>query len=180
VTLSADIAFEGTGGDPHRKACLLIRQSLDADSAYADAALHGDGLTSLQYREAKGERTYEIQSAVSAPKRLRIEKRGRYVSMSIAGAHGALQPAGGAFRLDLAEPFYIGLGVCAHNDEVVEKAVFTNVEVIPARPCRQASPGLSVHVGNGEARFEGPSRRLEHDRFDRSAELDARRRIAHL
>ena len=49
----------------------------DADSAYADAVLHGDGLTSLQYREAKGARTYEIQSAVSAPARLRIEKRGK-------------------------------------------------------------------------------------------------------
>src|SRR5580704_16555202 len=29
-SLTADIAFIGTGGDPHRKACLVIRQSLDA------------------------------------------------------------------------------------------------------------------------------------------------------
>src|SRR4051794_20934231 len=28
MTLAADITFEGSGGDPHRKACLLIRQSL--------------------------------------------------------------------------------------------------------------------------------------------------------
>src|SRR4029453_408631 len=88
VTLAADIVFEGQGGDPHRKACLLIRQDLDADSAYADAALHGDGLTSLQYRETKGARTYEIQSSVSAPRRLRIEKRGKYVSMSIGRSDG--------------------------------------------------------------------------------------------
>jgi len=27
----------------------MIRQSLDADSPYADVALHGVGLTSLQY-----------------------------------------------------------------------------------------------------------------------------------
>ncbi len=129
ATLAADISFEGTSGEPHRKACLLIRQSLDADSPYADAALHGDGLTSLQYRDVKGERTYEIQANVSAPKRLRIEKRGRYVSMWLAGADGELHPAGGAFRLELTEPFYIGLGVCAHNDEALEKAVFTNVEL---------------------------------------------------
>ena len=56
VTLAADIAFLGAGGDPHRKACLLVRQSLEPDSAYADAVLHGDGLNSLQYRETKGAR----------------------------------------------------------------------------------------------------------------------------
>jgi len=129
VTLAAAISFLGEGGDPHRKACLLVRQSLEPDSVYADAALHGDGLTSLQYRAASNERTYEIQSAVSRPKRLRIEKRGRYVSMSIAGADGELRPAGGSFRLELTEPFYVGLGVCAHNNERVEKAVFSDVEL---------------------------------------------------
>jgi TolB protein len=129
VTLAADITLENSGGDPHRKACLLIRQSLDAGSSYADAALHADGLTSLQYRAAKGERTYEIQSGVTGPKRLRIEKRGRYVSMSITGKDGELAPAGGSFRLDLAEPFYVGLGVCAHNNDALEKAVFSRVEL---------------------------------------------------
>lgn len=129
VTLAADISFLGEGGDPHRKACLLVRQSLETDSAYADAALHGDGLTSLQYRAGENERTYEIQSGVTGPKRLRIEKRGRYVSMSVAGAGESLRPAGGSFRLELQEPFYVGLGVCAHNNERLEKAVFTNVEL---------------------------------------------------
>jgi TolB protein len=51
LTLTADIAFLGKGVNEHRKAVLMIRQSLDADSPYADAALHGNGLTSLQYRE---------------------------------------------------------------------------------------------------------------------------------
>src|SRR5688572_8014273 len=109
VMLAADVAFIGSGGDPHRKACLIVRQDLDPDSAYADAALHGDGLTSLQYREIKGARTYEIQSNLSAPARLRIEKQGSYVSMSIAPKDGDLRPAGGSFRLALHDPFYVGL-----------------------------------------------------------------------
>jgi TolB protein len=142
VTLAADIVFEGQGGEPHRKACLLIRQNLDADSAYADAALHGDGLTSLQYRGAKGERTYEIRSGVTGPKRLRIEKRGRYVSMSIAYDDGAMRPAGGSFPLDLTEPFYIGLGVCAHNNERLEKAVFSNVEITNIKSTPTGTPTL--------------------------------------
>jgi hypothetical protein len=57
VTLTADVAFPSPGGDPHRKAVLIFRQSLDADSPYVDAALHGDGLTSLQFRDARAART---------------------------------------------------------------------------------------------------------------------------
>ena len=129
VSLVADIVFRGGGGDPHRKACLIVRQSLGPDSAYADAALHGDGLTSLQYREAKGAPTREIQSNVKAPRRLRLEKRGKYVSMSVAGEGETLRPAGGSFRLVLEDPFFVGLAVCAHNDSNLETAVFSNVEL---------------------------------------------------
>jgi hypothetical protein len=133
VALAADIRWIGTGGHPHRKACLIIRQSLDPDSPYADAALHGDGLASLQYREVKGGPTREIQSNVLAPRRLRIEKQGDYVFMSIAREGETLQSAGGSFRIKLTEPFYVGLGVCAHDNNAIEKAVFSNVE-ITARP----------------------------------------------
>lgn len=129
VSLAADVSILGNGGDPHRKACLMIRQSLDADSAYADAALHGDGLTSLQYRPGRGERTYEIQARQTKPSRLRIERRGNYVSMSLADAQGTLQPAGGTFRLDLEGTFYVGLGVCAHDDTRLEQATFARVEL---------------------------------------------------
>ena len=48
VDLTADISFVGAGTNPHRKAVLMIRQSLDANSPYVDAALHGSGLLSLQ------------------------------------------------------------------------------------------------------------------------------------
>lgn len=129
VSLAADIAILGQGGDPHRKACLIVRQSLDPDSAYADAALHGDGLTSLQYRESKGARTYEIQANLQSPSRLRIEKQGKYVSISVAPPGEPLRPAGGSFRLELKDPFYVGLGVCAHNNDALEKALFSNVEL---------------------------------------------------
>ena len=39
IALTADIAFPQAGGNEHRKAVLMIRQSLDADSPYADVAL---------------------------------------------------------------------------------------------------------------------------------------------
>jgi len=143
VTLAADIVFPEPGGDPHRKACLLVRQNLEPGAAYADAAFHGDGLTSLQYRAAANDRTYEIQSGVTGPKRVRLEKRGRYVSMSIAGADGVLRPAGGSFRLDLADPFYVGLGVCAHNNERIEQAGFRNVTLVEGAAPRSSPPKLT-------------------------------------
>jgi TolB protein len=138
VRLSAGIEFVGSGGNAHRKACLLVRQSLSSESAYADAALHGDGLTSLQYREADGERTYEIQANLKAPRFLRIDKMGGYVSMSVSADGQTWKPAGGSFRLALRDPFYVGLGVCAHENKAIERAVFRevriNTPVAPARP----------------------------------------------
>src|SRR6266481_1754891 len=107
VTLTADVSFVGKGVNEHRKAVLMVRQSLDADSAYADVALHGSGLTSLQFREEKGAATHEIQANVSAPKRLRIEKRGAYFNMSLAGADGDFHLFGGSIRITLKEPFYV-------------------------------------------------------------------------
>jgi TolB protein len=134
VTLTADISFLGKGVNEHRKAVLMIRQSLDADSPYADLAVHGSGLTSLQFREEKGAATHEIQANVTGPRRVRIEKRGAYFMMSLAGADSEFHLAGGSTRIALKEPFYVGIGVCSHDKDVVEKAVFSNVELKTAAP----------------------------------------------
>jgi TolB protein len=129
VTLTADISFLGKGVNEHRKAVLMIRESLDADSAYADVALHGSRLTSLQYREEQGGTTHEIQANVSAPKQLRLVKRGAYFSMWLADEGGEFHLASGSTRIALKEPFYVGIGVCSHEQNVVEKAVFSNVSL---------------------------------------------------
>jgi len=60
VSFSAEVNFLGEGADPHRKARLMIRQSLDAASPYIDVMVHDDGLTSLQYREIPGGETKEL------------------------------------------------------------------------------------------------------------------------
>lgn len=63
LTLAANLRWIGTNGNPHRKACLIIRQNLDPDAPYADAVLHGNGLSSLQYRETPCGETRESQCA---------------------------------------------------------------------------------------------------------------------
>src|SRR5579864_7650854 len=108
VTLTADISFLTKTGNEHKKAALMLRQSLDADSVYADVALHSSGLTSLQFRDEKGAITYQIQSNRTAPKRLQIAKRGDYVYMSLGDdASDKLQLAGGWIRIPLQGPFYV-------------------------------------------------------------------------
>jgi len=134
VSLTADITFVGNTGNNHRKAVLMIRQSLDANSPAVDLARHGDGLTSLQYRDAPGANTHEVESNVSAPRTVRIEKRGDYFYAFVSGSDGKLQVSGASTKLALTGPFYIGIGVCAHDKDVVEKAVFSNVKLGPLSP----------------------------------------------
>ena len=133
ITLTADVSFLTKTGNEHKKAVLMLRQNLDADSVYADVALHASGLTSLQYRDERGALTREIQSNISAPKRLRISKRGDYVYMALADGD-ELKPAGGWLRIPLQGTFYVGLGVCSHDKDVVEQAVFSNVHLTQPSP----------------------------------------------
>lgn len=133
AALTADIAFpeSSAASSPHRKALLMFRQSLDADGVYADVALHGNGETALQYRRDKGATTQDIAFNSGAPKTLRLEKRGDVFTLFISQSGEPLRPVGASIRLHLDEPFYVGLGVCAHNDKAVETARFSNVELKP-------------------------------------------------
>ena len=141
MTLAADMSCDGQGGDPHRKASALTRQSLGNDTACPYAVGHGDGLTSPQDREA-GAVTREDSVERGGSAAVADRKRRMYVSMSVAPAGEALRPAGGSFRLALKEPFYVGIGVCAHNDDALETAVFANVELIDGTPPASAKPSL--------------------------------------
>lgn len=129
VELAADLEWAGTGGHPHRKAGVMVRQSLEPDAPYADVVVHGDGLASLQYRAAPGGATREIQSPVAAPRRIRIEKEGDYVYMSFREDGTRDWIGGGSLRVQLTDPYYVGLAVCSHDDATLEEAVFSDLEL---------------------------------------------------
>ena len=144
VALTAQIAFLGDMGNAHRKAVLMIRQTLEGSSAGVDIAVHGNGLTSLQYRDWSGANTHEVESNISAPKTVRIEKRGDFFYAFVTGKDGKLKPAGASTRLALTEPFYVGIGVCSHDKDVVEKAVFSNVSLEQLPPASGRTVLLST------------------------------------
>src|SRR5262245_49560127 len=82
--LTANAAFAGAGVDPHRKLGWIVRASLDPAAAYVDAAVHGDGLTSLQFRRSPGGETAEVRSPATKPDVVQLERRGRTYTMSVA------------------------------------------------------------------------------------------------
>lgn len=126
-SLTTRIRWIGDGKNAHRKAGWMIRHSLTADSAYADAVIHGDGLTSLQFRKTIGGPTEEIKSPVSAPDFIQLERHGDVFSMYISKDGKEFQPVG-SVSVPIADPVYAGLVVCSHDDTTTETAIFSKVD----------------------------------------------------
>jgi hypothetical protein len=129
MTLTADVQWVGTSSAQHRKALLMIRQSLDPGSAYADAVSHGNGLTSLQFRGAANEQTYQVITQVEGTVRLRIERKGSRFTMYAGKPNEELKPVGPVEYVGLQDPVYVGLGVCSHVSTTLETAIFSNVKL---------------------------------------------------
>ena len=136
--LSTRARFVGAGVEEHRKIGWTIRPTLETSGVHVTAALHGNGLASLQYRRSMGGMTEEVKSQDSLPEaadaEIQLERRDGVYFMSIARFGDTLVTT----RLDslsLPDTVYVGLFVCAHNDTIVERAEFTNVRItIPAGP----------------------------------------------
>jgi TolB protein len=130
--LNAHAAFDGKGVEPHRKMGWMVRTSLDVDSPHVVAVVHGDGLTSLQFRRTKGAATEEIKSTVSGADVLQLERKGNTYHVSVARFGDVFTSE--ELSLDLGDEVYVGLFVCSHNKDVTEKAVFSNVRItVPAK-----------------------------------------------
>ncbi|HXN75033.1 MAG TPA: hypothetical protein VN876_00260, partial [Gemmatimonadaceae bacterium] len=134
--LSTRARFIGAGVEAHRKIGWTIRPSLETNSAHVTAALHGDGLMSLQFRRTTGATTEEAKSRDSLPNAdavIQLERRDGVYIMSVARFGDTLVTQQLA-DMSLPDTVYVGLFVCAHNDTVVEHAAFSNVRVtVPAK-----------------------------------------------
>ena len=127
VTMHA--AFVGEGVDPHRKLGWMVRQSLDPSSPMICTAVHGDGLTTLQYRRTQGGLVEEVKVPLSGADVIQLERKGQTYQMSVA-RYG--QPFVTVQKADigLGEESLVGLFVCSHHAKTTETAVFNNVRVV--------------------------------------------------
>lgn len=130
--LTTNAAFIGKGVETHRKWGWMVRQSLDSSSPHVNAVVHGDGLTSLQFRRSAGATTEEQKSTVTYADVVRLERKGNRYYMSVA-KNGELFTMD-SLDLDLGDDVYVGLFVCSHNNAVAETAVFHNVRITKPAP----------------------------------------------
>ena len=131
VTLTATVRLLGQGQNDYRKAGWMLRESLDADAAYVDVVVHGNGMISLQQRKEKGGNTGETRSRISAPADIRLERRGDRFTMWV-GRTGLPFERVGSVRVSLPDTVYAGLVVCSHDRPTAETALFSHVTIEPA------------------------------------------------
>ena len=131
--LQARGKFIGKGVEQHRKFGWMVRGSLDSSAAMVAATIHGDGLTSLQYRKQPHTDVEETKFTISAPDVIQLERKGNQYIMSVA-SFGEPFVTKQITNVDLNDDVYVGLFICSHNKDVLEKASFDNVRIIiPAK-----------------------------------------------
>jgi hypothetical protein len=127
AALTADIHFPPSAAKGE-KAILIFRQSLDPASPYADVAIHGDGHITLQFRNVQGGKTADITAADHGAIRLRIERNGNQFTAYTGPTNGKLT-AFSSTTVELKDPVYVGIGVCAHDAARVVTVSFSHVTI---------------------------------------------------
>ncbi len=143
----------------------MVRAHLSAGSVYADALVHGDSLTVLQYRTEAGGPTYEVQSAVRGPATMQLERTGDLFTLYVKPEGGKSQIVGSVTVPDSA---YAGLVVCSHDEEASTTVDFTGValasqEVTGERILESTLETMDVYTGErrtvrqAREHFEAPN-----------------------
>ncbi|MCB0550520.1 MAG: TolB family protein [Phaeodactylibacter sp.] len=124
----------GEGVDPHRKFGWMVRTAMDTSAAMVSAAVHGDGLTAIQFRRQAGANVEQVIAPVKMADVIQLERRGQSFLLSVARFGDPFWTVEVPF-FEFPEKLLAGLFICSHNPDVVEKAEFDNVRiVIPAAP----------------------------------------------
>jgi regulation of enolase protein 1 (concanavalin A-like superfamily) len=139
-SVTATIEFLGKGAD-HRKAGIMVRQTLDTDSAYADFVIHGNGMPGLQWRSTKGEDTNTFDFPFDGPGKVKIKfvRTGVRMFAYVAKAGGEYKELAHT-EVSLRNPVMVGLVVCSHDANVSDTVVFSDVvleEIAPPAPRKQ-------------------------------------------
>jgi TolB protein len=126
--LKARVEFIGKGIEPHRKIGWMIRNDLSTGSPHVSAVVHGDGLTSLQYRDTADSEIKEVKSEDQAPDFIQLERKGNHYYMSTASGKMPLKTVQ-IENINLNNKVLVGLFICSHNPGVTEKAIFRQVKI---------------------------------------------------
>ena len=131
--LQTQVKFIGEGHELHRKTGLMIRKTTASNSPVVACTVHGDGLTSLQYRVAPGDTMKEIKFTIKGPDVLQLEKKGNTYTMSVAH-FGEVYVSEKIENLDLGADVLAGLFICSHNNKFSESVEFVNTRLFNTAP----------------------------------------------
>ncbi|HEY0655680.1 MAG TPA: DUF5050 domain-containing protein [Chryseosolibacter sp.] len=149
--LTADFEMVGKGTDPHRKTGWMIRPSLDESDVHITGTVHGDGLTVMQWRTAKGKEMRDPEDEIFAPKKnyrtIRLERTGKTISMLAAHPGEPLQLIGSYTPEDLSDEVLVGIFTGSHNADVLEEARVWNVRIDKPVP-DEYNPGRQGYLGS--------------------------------
>jgi len=147
--ISASIKFLGDGVNPHRKIGLMIRESNAENAVYMDGAIHGDGLTSLQYREKTGATTLEkAMEKKEIQDFVQLERKGNTCIFRISKNSKPLVEVG-RIELELGKSVLAGMFIGSHEVDVIEKAEFWNVRIE-----KPAAEGIDGYKNLSPSRLE--------------------------
>lgn len=124
--LHTRVEFLGPNHEPHRKAGCIVRAGFADNAPYVDGALHGDGLTSLQFRRTTGGISEQVVSSIRGADVVELERTGHTWTMR-AAKNGDPLVVSQLTDVDLSGDLYVGLFLCSHNVDVVEHAAFHDV-----------------------------------------------------
>ncbi len=148
--ITANFELTGEGVDPHRKVGLMIRESRADNSAHVSAALHGDGLTTMQWRSTTGESMVSPDNEISSPKSkygiLQLERKGANITMRAAHLGEDLQEIGSLETENFKDEVLVGLFISAHNEDAKETAKVWNVRLDKPVP-EDYDPGKQGWIG---------------------------------
>lgn len=148
VLLRARGVFEGEGVHEHRKMGWMIRSDLAPDASYVSAVVHGDGLTALQSRSARGDSTDEIRSSVNGADVIQLARENSTYTMSVAKA-GDPFTRNQVSDIVLGDSVYVGMFVSSHANGTTETAQFRNVRLV-----KPASDSLTAYEESLGSRVE--------------------------
>ena len=131
--LTANFKFISKGADPHRKIGWMIRAGETEEAAHMTATVHGDGLTTLQWRRMKGAFMRDPQDQIFTKKAgteiIQLERLGKEYIMRVAHVGEPLQEVGRTDAIDMPNDVLAGIFICSHNPSVVEEAKIWNLRI---------------------------------------------------
>jgi hypothetical protein len=124
-----------TDGNDHRKASIMLRQSLDTDSPFLHLVIHGNGMPGVQFRGAKAASVNTVDMPIEGAGTftLKLVRKGASITVWVAKDNGPLRERG-TTQNQLGSPVLVGLGVASHTTTAANTVLFSNVSVEQPAP----------------------------------------------